>query len=155
MTIASNGAVRCRMDKSHCCLWVLALMLALTAGGATAQCTAPAANKADTSFVTERISIDSLKGIWVRPDGGYAIVIKGVASNGQLDAMYYNPTPLPFAKAQASQENATVHASFEIRAGGYNGSTYELTLDPASNRLKGVYYQAVAKQKFDVYFVRK
>ena len=87
MTIASNGAVRCRMDKSHCCLWVLALMLALTAGGATAQGTAPGA---DTS--SEKISIDSLKGIWVRPDGGYAIVIKGVASNGQLDAMYYNPT---------------------------------------------------------------
>jgi hypothetical protein len=138
------------MGKSHCCLWLLALMQAVTAGGATAQGTAPGA---DTS--SEKISIDSLKGIWVRPDGGYAIVIKGVASNGQLDAMYYNPTPLPFAKAQASQENATVHASFEIRAGGYNGSTYELTLDPASNRLKGVYYQAVAKQKFDVYFVRK
>ena len=25
----------------------------------------------------------------------------------------------------------------------------------ADDRLKGVYYQAVAKQKFDVYFVRK
>ena len=35
--------------------------------------------------------------------------------------------------------------------GGDDISTY----DPASDCLKGVYYQAVVKQKFDVYFVRK
>lgn len=39
---------------------------------------------------------------------------------------------------------------FELCAGGYNGSTYTLTFDRADNGLKGVYYQAVAKQKFDV-----
>ena len=43
---------------------------------------------------------------------------------------------------------------FEIRAGGYNGSTYTLTYDPAADVLKGVYFQAVAQQKFDVYFTR-
>jgi hypothetical protein len=43
---------------------------------------------------------------------------------------------------------------FELRAGGYNGSTYTLKYDAASDRLKGVYYQAVAKQKFEVVFVR-
>jgi hypothetical protein len=45
--------------------------------------------------------------------------------------------------------------AFELQAGGYNGSTYELTYDPASDQLKGVYYQAVARQKYEVYFVRK
>ncbi len=40
--------------------------------------------------------------------------------------------------------------------GNYSdGSTYDLTYDPASDRLRGTYYQAVAKQKFDVYFTRK
>jgi hypothetical protein len=43
---------------------------------------------------------------------------------------------------------------FELRAGGYNGSTYTLKYDAASDQLKGVYYQAVAKQKFEVGFVR-
>ena len=33
--------------------------------------------------------------------------------------------------------------------------TYTLTYDAASDQLKGIYYQAVAKQKFDVFFVRK
>ena len=45
--------------------------------------------------------------------------------------------------------------ALELRAGGYDGSTYDLTYDPSSDRLSGVYYQAVAKQKFDIYFVRK
>ena len=96
-----------------------------------------------------------LKGNWVRPDGGYTIAIKSIGPNGQIEAMYFNPNPLPFAKAQASRQGAALRAFFEIRAGGYAGSTYELTYDPASDRLRGTYYQAVAKQKFDVYFVRQ
>jgi hypothetical protein len=44
---------------------------------------------------------------------------------------------------------------FELRAGGYNGSTYTLNYDAAGDRLKGTYYQAVAKQTFEVFFVRK
>jgi hypothetical protein len=45
-------------------------------------------------------------------------------------------------------------SDLELRAGGYNGSTYTLTYDPSADVLKGVYYQAVAQQKFDVYFTR-
>ena len=99
--------------------------------------------------------MDVLKGTWVRPDGGYTIAIKGVAPDGKIEAMYFNPNALPFAKAQAVREGAALRASFELRAGGYDGSTYELTYDPASDRLKGIYYQAVVKQKFDVFFARK
>ena len=53
------------------------------------------------------------------------------------------------------QEGAKLRAFFELRAGGYDGSTYELAYDPATDRLKGIYYQAVVKQKFEVSFVRK
>lgn len=96
-----------------------------------------------------------LKGNWVRPDGGYTITIKGVGPDGQLDAMYLNPNQLPFAKAQAQRGGDGLHVALELRAGGYSGSTYELSYDTASDTLKGVYYQAVAKQRFDVTFVRK
>jgi hypothetical protein len=130
------------------------LALALVGDG-IAQGTAPAAKAAQAPAATERINLDVLKGAWVRPDGGYRIVITSIGPNGQLEAMYFNPNPLPFAKAQASQEGETLRASFELRAGGYNGSTYELSYDRSSDRLKGTYYQAVAKQKFDIYFVRK
>jgi hypothetical protein len=132
----------------------LGIALALTPiGEATAQ--ASAQKGIATPDAAATTGFDVLKGAWVRPDGGYLIVIRKVGPTGQLEAMYLNPNPLPFAKAQASQEGTTLRASFELRAGGYNGSTYELTYDPASDRLKGTYYQAVAKQKFDVYFVRK
>ena len=97
----------------------------------------------------------ALKGAWMRPDGSYIIVIKNVGPAGDLTAMYFNPNPLPFAKAHASQEAGTLRASFELQAGGYNGSTYALSYDPASDRLVGTYFQAVAKQTFEVYFVRQ
>jgi len=132
----------------------LALGLAVI-GAAVAQGAAPAAKGTGAAAVAENINIDVLKGAWVRPDGGYVILIKSSGQNGQLEAMYYNPKPLPFAKAQASRKGATLSAFFELQAGGYAGSTYHLTYDPTSDRLKGIYYQAVAKQKFDVHFVRK
>ena len=65
--------------------------------------------------------IASLKGTWVRLEGGYTIVIKNIGPNGELEATYFNPNPLPFAKAQASREGATLRAFFELRAGGYGG----------------------------------
>ncbi len=98
---------------------------------------------------------EALKGTWIRPDGGYTIAIKDVGPNGEIDAMYRNPASLPFAKARAVREGTTLRLSFELQAGGYAGSTYELTFDPASDTLKGTYYQAVVKQKFDVYFERR
>jgi hypothetical protein len=96
-----------------------------------------------------------LKGSWVRPDGGYVIQIKAVGADGALDAMYFNPSPLPFALARATQDGALLRVSLELRAGGYGGSTYELAYDPGTDRLKGVYYQAVAKQRFEVAFTRR
>ncbi len=125
------------------------LLVLFASGGAKAQGPAP------TGAAAQGAGFDTLKGSWVRPDGGYTVTIKGVGANGQLEAMYANPRPLPFAKAQASREGATLRVFLELQAGGYNGSTYELAYDAASDRLKGIYYQAVAKQKFAVYFVRK
>jgi len=136
----------------------VALVFGLALGAsvpAAAQSPAPAPSAAVPATASGMAGTDVLKGTWVRPDGGYMIVIKSIAANGQLDASYFNPKPLPFAKAQASREGMTLRAFFELQAGGYAGSTYELTYDPSSDRLKGIYFQAVVKQKFDVYFVRK
>jgi uncharacterized protein (DUF2147 family) len=135
--------------------WALfVLMLALAPIGAALAQGTPATGSV-TPLVAKKAGIEALKGTWVRPDGGYTIAITNIGPNGELEATYFNPGRLPFAKAQATREGATVQAFFELRAGGYDGSTYELTYDPASDRLKGIYYQAVVKQSFDVYFVRK
>lgn len=107
-----------------------------------------ASKKAEPGF-------DVLLGRWVRPDGGYAVTIRGVDADGNLDAAYANPSPLPFQRAKASLAGETINVFLELTAGGYNGSTYTLTYDPKGDVLKGIYYQAVAKQKYDIYFERQ
>jgi hypothetical protein len=100
-------------------------------------------------------AFDALPGRWVRPDGGYVIAIKSIDAGGKLDANYANPNPLPFYAATATEEGGKLKLFFELRAGGYNGSTYTLNYDAAGDRLTGTYYQAVARQTFEVVFARK
>jgi hypothetical protein len=107
----------------------------------------PAALPVESAF-------DRLPGRWVRLQGGYVITIRSVDADGKLDASYANPRPLPFHAAVASKDGNVLKLSFELRAGGYNGSTYKLRYDAANDRLTGVYDQVVAKQTFDVAFVR-
>ncbi len=128
---------------------VLVLVFALiSVSGVAAQ---PMAAPAAGGEIDSRV----LQGEWVRPDGGYLIVIRGAAADGKLDAMYFNPDPLPFSRALTAQDGPTLRVFFELRAGGYAGSTYDLRYDPATDRLYGIYYQAVAKQSFEVFFTRK
>jgi len=134
----------------------LVLALAMAAPpAALAQGPTPAPVGAAVAAPAAKPNLDVLKGTWVRPDGGYVIGIKEVGADGQLDATYFNPNQLPFAKAQASSEGGTLRVTLVLRAGGYAGSTYELVYDPATDRLRGTYYQAVARQKFDIYFARR
>lgn len=109
--------------------------------------TSGASPSADSSF-------DKLTGRWVRLQGGYVITIRTVDADGKLDASYANPRPLPFHTAVARRDGNVLKLFFELRAGGYNGSTYALRYDPANDRLTGVYDQVVVKQTFDVVFVR-
>lgn len=129
--------------------------VALLAGGA-AFAQGPAPNRAapGAAASVSQPTLAVLVGRWVRPDGGYVISIKAADADGKLDASYANPNPLPFYSAEAAREGGVVKLFFELRAGGYNGSTYKLTYDQASDQLRGVYYQAVAKQQFEVAFAR-
>lgn len=133
---------------------LVGMMVACASIGVTSAQVAPSAPKKPV-VAKDNIKLDVLEGAWVRPDGGYLILIKKVGADGKLEASYFNPKPLPFAKAQATRDGATVRLAFELQAGGYSGSTYDLLYDAASDRLKGVYYQAVMKQRFEVYFTRK
>ncbi len=45
-----------------------------------------------------------LIGRWVRPDGGYTLLIKAVNEDGIIDAEYFNPNPINVSKAQVSTE---------------------------------------------------
>jgi hypothetical protein len=101
-----------------------------------------------------RPGLQTLVGRWLRPDGGYVLEISGVATNGALQAAYFNPKPIHVARAEASQDATSTRVFVELRDVNYPGSTYTLAYDPASDQLRGIYYQAVERQQFEVYFER-
>lgn len=98
--------------------------------------------------------LETLKGRWVRLDGGYVLEIRAIDARGAIDAAYLNPRPINVARAEAIRDGSTLQVVVELRAPNYPGSTYTLTLDPKSDQLKGAYFQAVTRQTFDVIFVR-
>lgn len=97
---------------------------------------------------------ETLRGRWLRPDGGYVLEIRRVDANGAIDAAYFNPNPIHIGKAEAAHAGASVTVAVELRAPNYPGSTYKLTYDPRTDVLRGNYFQAVERQNFDVVFVR-
>ena len=135
--------------KTAAALYVSLCTVAIGSVPATA-----AAQVVPKAAMQSESALSVLPGRWVRPDGGYVINIRSVDASGKVDAAYANPNPLPFSSAEATREGKVIKLFFELRAAGYNGSTYTLTYDPAADVLKGVYFQAVAQQKFDVYFTR-
>ena len=98
---------------------------------------------------------EKLIGRWVRPDGGYILVINAVDDQGNLDAGYFNPNNINVAQAHASIEEKQIKIYVEMQDIGYPGSNYTLTYDKDSDRLVGVYHHAVLKKNYDIYFVRK
>jgi hypothetical protein len=95
-----------------------------------------------------------LTGKWLRPDGGYTLEIRSAATDGKLEAAYFNPRPIHVAKAEASRDGGNVKVFIELRDVNYPGSTYTLIYDPKDDQLKGDYFQAALKQTFDVIFTR-
>lgn len=99
-------------------------------------------------------SYERLKGKWMRPDGGYVIEIKNISPGGILDCSYFNPSPIYVSQAQASIKGKNIQLFIELRDTGYPGCTYNLTYDPGSDQLKGIYYQAALQQSYEILFNR-
>jgi len=104
---------------------------------------------------TEKDPYERLAGKWVRPDGGYILELREVGSQGALKAGYYNPKSIKVHSASWQSVEGKLKIFVELRDINYPGSTYNLQYDPASDRLKGKYFQAVAGQTFEVEFLRK
>jgi hypothetical protein len=109
----------------------------------------PAANSA-----AKNSAFDSILGKWVRSEGGYILDLRAVDAQGKLDAAYLNPRSIHVARAEATQPGTAIKVFIELQDVNYPGSTYDLTYDAASDKLTGVYFQAVEKQSFEVSFSR-
>jgi len=134
---------------------ITAVFLLLFTNPGLAQTVSPPTTAAPSAGATAvKAAFGVLPGRWVRVQGGYVITINSVDAEGRLDASYANPRPLPFHKAFVTSDGSSLELIFELRAPGYDGSTYTLRYDAANDRLTGVFDQVVARQKFDVVFVR-
>jgi hypothetical protein len=98
--------------------------------------------------------IQILEGRWVRPDGGYVLALGEVTKEGSVKASYFNPRLINVSRAEVRRVAGALTVVVELRDINYPGSTYTLRYDPASDRLKGAYFQAVEKQTYVVEFVR-
>jgi hypothetical protein len=96
-----------------------------------------------------------LKGRWVRPDGGYVIEIRQVDDDGQLDARYFNPSPIRVVNSKAEKDGAAVKVYIELDDVNYPGCKYNLTYIPDQRILVGTYFQAAMRQTYDVAFERE
>ena len=99
-------------------------------------------------------SYQQVQGRWQRGDGGYIIDIRKVEADGKLTVAYLNPRPINVAKAEASTAGNTLKVFLELRDVNYPGSIYQLTYDPAADRLRGTYFQAALQETYDVEFTR-
>lgn len=101
------------------------------------------------------VDASRLVGRWLRPDGGYVLEIKSVASDGHIDAAYRNPRPIRVSKAEVtSRGEGGLKLHVELRDEGYDGNYYTLVYDAETDRLTGVYHQLTLGQRFDIEFVR-
>ena len=78
-----------------------------------------------------------------------------IKNDGTLTASYFNPNPIKVFRAEWSSREGTIKLFVELRDVNYPGSTYTLSYEPITDRLKGIYFQAVQQQQFEVEFVRK
>jgi hypothetical protein len=96
-----------------------------------------------------------LVGSWVRPDGGYVLSVSAVSTDGTATASYFNPRPIRVARSRARREGDGLGLFVEFDHPNYPGSTYTLAYDPATDTLRGTYYQAVQQARYSVVFVRR
>jgi hypothetical protein len=129
---------------------------AANAPSPAAPTTAPTAAPATAGAVGETPeAYRRLVGDWLRPDGGYVLSVRGVSPDGAAEVAYFNPRPIRVATATARQEGGLAGLFVKLDDVNYPGSTYTLGYDAASDQLKGIYFQALQQQTYEVVFVRR
>jgi hypothetical protein len=122
------------------------LFVTLVAGGGIAGAEGPIAAPSP--------DLMALQGRWVRTDAHYAIELHH-ASDGSLQAAYFNPKPINVGKTETAEQDGMVHVLIELQDVNYPGSTYVLSYDRSQDTLKGIYFLPASKQSYAVGFVRQ
>lgn len=94
------------------------------------------------------------EGKWLRPDGGYKLVIEDIKPDGSLKASYYNPKKINVSVSQWTIEEDRPQLFVELRDTNYPGSTYTLVYTKEKDVLEGTYFLAAQRQTLEVKFIK-
>ena len=97
---------------------------------------------------------ETVKGRWLRPDGGYVIELKALLPDNQVTAAYFNPGPINVGEAKIYKENGFLKVFVKMQDKNYPGSAYTLIYDKENDQLRGIYFQAVQGVEYEVEFTR-
>lgn len=95
-----------------------------------------------------------LKGKWTRVDGPYQIDIQEVFEAGDLKVSYSNPQPIHIGQSGWREKDGNLMVYIKLKDENYPGSIYRLNYIKEKDLLRGSYYQAVAKETYQVEFSR-
>ena len=123
----------------------------LFVGVALLSCLAGGVSAGNSDQPTEPLSLVDR---WVRPDGGYILELHEFNTDGRLVAAYYNPKPIHVGRAGWRPSKQGIDLFVELRDVNYPGSIYTLHYDPVTDRMHGVYFQAMYQQQYQVEFIR-
>jgi hypothetical protein len=102
-----------------------------------------------------KLASEKLTGDWLRADGPYTISLSNITKDGKMTAEYFNPGPIHVGKSEWRIKDDILQIYVELKDENYPGSLYQLTYDKKADVLYGTYYQAVAKETYEVGFNRK
>lgn len=105
--------------------------------------------------ITSKDASEYLVGSWQRTDAAYLIKITAVGDEGVLDAAYFNPNPINVGKSGWRVHEKVLQIFVQMDDVNYPGSFYDLRYNKEKDMLHGTYYQAVAKETYNVSFKRK
>ena len=105
--------------------------------------------------ITSKDATEYLVGSWQRTDAVYRIEITAVGDEGMLDAAYFNPNPINVGKSGWRVHEKVLQIYVQMDDVNYPGSFYDLRYNKEKDILHGTYYQAVAKETYNVSFKRK
>lgn len=97
---------------------------------------------------------ETLRGKWRRSDSDYVIELRELLPDNQMTAAYFNPGPINVGEAKIYHENDFLKVFVKMQDKNYPGSSYTLIYDQPSDRLRGIYFQAVQGVEYEVEFTR-
>ena len=150
MIAKRTSAMQVPVNEARRCLWcVLSLIVFVSVIMAAA-----AVRAADAPAGQAPADPVQVVGIWQRMDGEYVLELRNPTFDGRLEAIYLNPRPIHVARSGWVLKDGDLMVLVELRDKGYPGSTYTLAYQQDTDRLVGIYFQAVAQQQFQVVFKR-